>query len=69
MDELFALVRDCLRAEEPVAWPPSSSSLPKRAAEVRPTALPALGAKLVVRPGSGADRLAGRARPRSCRLP
>ena len=48
MDGLFALVRDCLRAEQPVAWA-TVIELASPAGE-RNEVLPPLGTKLVVRP-------------------
>ena len=48
MDRLFALVRDCLRAEEPVALATVIELAPGE--DGRNEVLPPLGAKLVVRP-------------------
>ena len=48
MDGLFALVRDCLRAEEPVALATVIELAPREDGENE--ILPPLGAKLVVRP-------------------
>ena len=48
MDELFAVVRDCLRADEPVAWATVIDLAPP--VDGQNAALPPLGAKLVVRP-------------------
>ena len=48
MDGLFALVRDCLRAEEPVALATVIELAPREGGEDE--ILPPLGAKLVVRP-------------------
>ena len=48
MDELFALVRDCLRADEPVAWATVIELAPPD--DEQDVVLPPLGAKLLVRP-------------------
>jgi xanthine dehydrogenase accessory factor len=47
VEGLLALVRDCLRAEEPVAWATVIDLVPNE--ESAAAALPPLGAKLVVR--------------------
>jgi xanthine dehydrogenase accessory factor len=47
VDTLFALVRDCLRAEEPVAWATIIDLAPGEGGDAE--VLPPLGAKIVVR--------------------
>jgi xanthine dehydrogenase accessory factor len=48
MDELFAVVRDCLRADEPVAWATVIELAPPD--DEQDVVLPPLGTKLLVRP-------------------